>query len=205
MPATRHKPVIGLMGGIGAGKSFVARQLASLGCAVIDSDELARAALDDPEVRSGISSHWGDRVLDDQGRVDRAALARIVFDDGAALARLEELVHPYVHRMRHGLRQQHEDDPAVRAIVEDCPLLMEKQLESECDATIFVRAGRETRLRRVAARGWSDKDLAEREKNQLGLDKKAGHADYVVDNDADAAHCMAQVRGALSQILSALP
>ena len=205
MPGRPQKPVIGLTGGIGSGKSFVARQLAELGCAVIDSDELAGQALDDPHVRRLIAERWGGQVFGGDGRVDRAALARIVFPDTAQLQELERMVHPRVHELRGELRSRYQTDPTVRALVEDCPLLVENQLQDECDATVFVRADRGTRLRRVAERGWSDRDLAAREKNQLGLDIKAELADYVIANDADEAHCMAQVRGVLSQILSALP
>ena len=200
-----HKPVIGLIGGIGAGKSFVARQFARLGCAVIDSDELAKTALADPGVRSRIVERWGRRVLDSRGQVDKAALARVVFPDAAELSQLEQMVHPKVHELRSGLRRRHEADPAVCAIVEDCPLLLEKDLAGQCDVTVFVDADRRLRLQRVAERGWTDEDLAQREKNQLALDFKAGFADHVVDNNADEAHCVEQVRGVLSQILSALP
>ena len=200
-----HKPVIGLVGGIGAGKSFVARQFARLGCAVIDSDELAKAALTDPAVRSRIVQRWGRRVLDSRGHVDRIALARIVFPEAAELRQLEQMIHPKVHELRADLRRRHEADPTVRAIVEDCPLLLEKDIAGQCDVTVFVDADRRVRLQRVAERGWTDADLAQREKNQLGLDFKIGFADHVVDNNADEAHCIEQVRGVLSQILSALP
>ena len=205
MSAKRHKPVIGLTGGIGAGKSFVARQFADLGCAVIDSDKLASQALLDPGVRRLIASRWGDQVIGEGGQVDRAALARIVFPDATELRELERIIHPLVNELRGDLRRRYQADPAVRAIIEDCPLLLEKQLQDDCDVTVFVKADRRTRLRRVAERGWSAADLAAREKNQLGLDTKAEFADYVVVNDADEAHCMVRVRGVLSQILSALP
>jgi len=208
-PARMHKkynkPVIGLVGGIGAGKTFVAKQLSLLGCAVIDSDELAREALEAPDVRRQVIDRWGEQVLDSRGRVDRAVLARVVFADADELRRLEQMIHPKVHELRYALRRRYQLDPGVCAIVEDCPLLLEKGLGDECDVTIFVYADRDKRLARVAGRGWSDKELADREKNQLGLDFKADSTDHVLDNNADEVHCIEQVSGVLSQILQALP
>jgi dephospho-CoA kinase len=205
MATEQRKAVIGLTGGIGSGKSYVARLMAELGCAVIDSDMLAHEALADEQVRSGIAERFGRQVFGATGEVDREALAQIVFGDATELSMLEQLIHPFVRRERMRLRQTYQGDPAVVAIVEDCPLLLEKQLGDECDVTIFVQADRATRLRRVARRGWTASELAKREKNQLGLDHKAKYADYVIVNDADEAHCLAQVKGALSKIFSALP
>jgi len=200
-----HKPVIGLLGGIGAGKSFAARQFALLGCAVIDSDELATTALGDPDVRRQVADRWGLQVLDESGRVDRKALAQLVFKDADELQLLEQMIHPKVHELRSNLRRQYQADPAVPAIVEDCPLLLEKDLVDQCDVIVFVDADRPLRLQRVAERGWSDKELAQREKNQLALDAKADISDHIIDNSADEAHCARQVRGVFSLILQALP
>ena len=200
-----HKPVIGVLGGIGAGKSFVARQFALLGCAVIDSDELASAALADARVRRQVAERWGRQVLDESGQVDRKALAEVVFEDADELHLLEQIIHPKVHELRSDLRRQYMADPEVPAIVEDCPLLLEKDLVDQCDVKVFVDADRRLRLERVAERGWSDKELAQREKNQLALDFKAEISDHVIDNSADEAHCARQVRGVFSLILQALP
>lgn len=195
-------PVIGLAGGIGSGKTLVARQLAQLGCAVIDSDLLARQMLDEPACRAQIVRRWGDRVVGADGAIDRKALAAIVFADDAQLRSLEAIIHPAVHRERARLREEYACNDSILAIVEDCPLLFEKGLDAECDVTIFVASSRATRLRRVAAsRGWSERDLVAREKMQWELDIKAQRADYVVSNDADEADCLRQVSRILSQIL----
>src|SRR5690606_18451472 len=122
------KPILGLLGAPGSGKSFVARQFEKLGCAVIDADALAKAALDEPAVRDQLVAWWGENILKPDGRVHRSALGRIVFNDRAELAKLEGLVHPIVAERRATLRAQHQADPAVRAIVEDVPLLLEKGL-----------------------------------------------------------------------------
>ena len=195
------KPVVGLMGGIGSGKSTVARQLAALGCAVIDADDLARQALNDPAVKAELAQQWGGAVLQADGSVNRREIARLVFADADKLALLESLTHPRVHEQRQALRARFNADPSVRAIVEDCPLLLEKGIDRQCDVLVFVRASAEARAGRVAARGWSAEELARRERNQWPLDNKAQRADYVVENNAGEAECLDQVRRVLNTIL----
>ncbi len=202
MTRDRHKPVIGLVGAVGAGKTLAAQLFMEQGCAVIDADELARQALEEPDVRRQIEQHWGPQVLGEAGLIDRDALASRVFDDKQALDDLEQIIHPRVHAARQRLRRQHDSDDRVRAIIEDCPLLLEKHLEDQCDHLVFVDAPRSLRVRRVRQnRGWSEQNLADREKNQMGVDFKARRADYVVVNDADPQHLASQVRSVLFQIL----
>ena len=200
-PPDHSKPVIGLLGAPGSGKSLVARQMASLGCGVIDADRIAKQMLNEPEVRDQLARWWGGQVIGEDGHVDRAAVARIVFEQPDELRRLEKLIHPKVAQRRAALRQRMNADPAIRGIVEDVPLLLEKNLETDCDVLVFVDVPREIRLQRVrAARGWSDQTLAAREKNQLPLDIKRNRADYVLDNGADESETLLQVRRVLSQI-----
>ncbi|MCC6581462.1 MAG: dephospho-CoA kinase [Phycisphaeraceae bacterium] len=197
-----HKPVIGLCGGIGSGKSHVARLMAEMGCAVIDADALAREALDDSGVRERMVQLLGMEILDPVGRPDRRAVARKVFDRPDLLRQLEEIVHPYVHDRRALLRTTADEDDRVVAIVEDCPLLFEKALDSQCDRTIFIAASRATRLARVASqRGWSDQELASRERNQLELDSKAQRADYVIENESGGNDLRPHIRRLLTQII----
>lgn len=195
------KPVIGLLGAPGSGKSLVARQMASLGCGVIDADRIAKEVLDEPVVREQLARWWGAGILTDEGRVDRSAVAGIVFHDPAELRRLESMIHPKVARRRATLREAMQADPSVRAIVEDVPLLLEKNLETDCDVLVFVDVPPAVRLQRVKqARGWSQEDLSAREKSQLPLDIKRSRADYVLDNSADESETLIQVRRVLSQI-----
>lgn len=197
-----RKPVIGLMGGIGSGKSRVAGMFAAHGCAVIDADALAREALDEPAVVENIKSWWGSRVVDDEGRVDRKAVARIVFADPAELRRLEQLTHPLVLARRAEQRVKYMADPSVLAIIDDTPLLIEKGLDRDCDVLIFVDAPFEVRLERVTrTRGWARDELRSREKMQTPLDIKRQRADYVLQNGADVSGCEAHVQHVLSQIL----
>lgn len=202
-PGESRKPVIGLVGGIGAGKSWVARQFAALGCAVFDADAVAQRVLDEPEIRQVLVNWWGPGVVGVDGRVDRAAVARIVFEQPEALERLEGLVHPRVLQERRRLIQEWQRDPSVVAIVDDTPLLMEKGLDRECDVIVYVAAEESVRRRRLALqRGWSAGELERREKRQLALDMKARRADYCIDNSTDDSCCFEQVRWILSQIIA---
>jgi dephospho-CoA kinase len=96
----RTIPVVGLAGGIGSGKSAVARVWERLGAVVIDSDRESRAALELPEVKRQLVAWWGDRVLNPDGTVSRGAVADVVFKDAAERAKLEGLIHPLVKRKR---------------------------------------------------------------------------------------------------------
>ena len=205
MGPVKRKLVIGLTGGIGSGKSLVALQLASLGCALIDADALGQAALDAGPVRRQLVRWWGQQVIGPDDRVDRRAVARIAFGLPDELARLEGLIHPIVYELRLRLRLRYEADPAVLAIVEDCPLLLEKELQRTCDVVIFVQAEYHKRLARlIATRGWTEQELARREKSQLPLDIKAERADHVIDNNAGEVDCLSHVRRVFAQIMQEL-
>lgn len=199
----RHDiPVIGLAGGIGSGKSEVADILAEAGCVVVNSDALARQALDDPAIVAELIEWWGRSILDDEGRVDRRRVADIVFNDPAERRRLESLTHPWVEARR---REQFAAAPAdAPALVIDAPLLFEAGLDAQCDAVIFVETDRPTRLARLAAsRGWDEAELDRREESQWPLDVKRRRADYSVQNIGDRAELAAEVHRALQQIRAA--
>ncbi|WP_428938540.1 dephospho-CoA kinase [Fontivita pretiosa] len=200
------KPIIGLAGGIGSGKSYVARLFGELGCRVIDSDEQVRRAYQDPQVKQTLRQWWGEAVFDANGEIDRSAVARLIFADPKERQRLEQLLHPMVAQMRQREMESAANDAQVVAFVWDTPLLFETGLNSQCDAVVFVDAPWSDRLARVQRqRGWSGEELARREKLQMPLDKKASLSDHVVRNTAGANDDVvrAQVREVLSRILAA--
>jgi len=200
-PSRKTTPVIGLMGGPGSGKSTVASLFAELGCAVIDADRLAHAALQTDDVTDQIRQRWGEGIFDSVGQVDRGKLGKIVFEDEAALKQLESIVHPLVHAGRHREREQHQADSSVVAIVEDCPLLIESGLDKDCDALVFIDCPDPIRLERVAnSRGWDDLELKKRDQRQLPLDTKRQSADYVISNGETMARVREQVEHVLNQI-----
>jgi dephospho-CoA kinase len=195
------KPVIGLAGGIGSGKSAVAAILAELGCVVCNSDTLGREALKDPTVRDELVSWWGGGILDERGDVSRSAVASIVFNDPSQRQRLEKLVHPWIEQRRAA--QFAQAPPDAPALVIDAPLLFEADLDRLCDAVIFVDADRSVRRERVGpARGWDEAELKRREDCQLPLDVKRGRADYVISNNRDLTALHQQVSRVLSEIIA---
>lgn len=193
-------PVIGLAGGIGSGKSTVARAFEALGCVISDSDAEAKALLLNPEIRDVLTDRWGLGVLGADGQVSRPAVGRVVFADSGERAWLESVIHPRLHAMRADSLAE-----AVRAgaagFVIDAPLLFEAGLEGECDAVVFVDCPRPVRLRRVMEyRGWDAEELGKREKAQLPLDEKRRRSDYLVINAGDRVSMEAGVREVFDQI-----
>jgi dephospho-CoA kinase len=180
---SRHPLVIGLTGGVGAGKSEVARLLGEHGFRVIDSDKEAKAALDRPEVREELVKWWGEQVLRSDGTIDRRAVANIVFSDEAERTRLEQLVHPLVKADRAAFVDRAARE-GKKGVVVDAPLLLEAGSDKECDVVVFVDSTPELRLARVrATRGWDQAELARRENAQLPLEEKRRRSDEVVVND----------------------
>lgn len=198
---TASKPIIGLAGGIGSGKTAVAHLLAKHGCIVADSDAAARAALLDPAIRTRIVERFGRKVLDPSGEIDRSALAGIVFRDPEQRQALEAIVHPWVHQRR--LEEFACAPPDAPALVIDAPLLFEAGLNDKCDAVILVDAPRETRLSRVREnRGWNKEELDRREASQMPLDEKRRMADYVITNSGSFEKLDEQVREVLATIVT---
>jgi len=197
------KPIIGITGGIGSGKSFIARSFGELGCCVIDSDTQVRASYEDPEVLQTLRRWWGDSVFNPDGSLRRAAIAQRVFSSESERKRLEGLIHPLVALARDRQMQKMSQNMGVVAFVWDTPLLLEAGLKDECDAVVFVDAPPELRLERVArSRGWDSAELLRRENLQWPLDRKREIADYVIRNTADAGEARDQVQDVLSRILA---
>jgi dephospho-CoA kinase len=196
------KPIIGIAGGIGSGKSFVARLFGELGCLVLSADEQVRAAYEDPEVRNTLKQWWGSGVINGEGHVDRRAVAQRVFEKPEERRRLEALIHPRVAAMRDAAMAAAAADAQVLAFVWDIPLLFEVGLNTRCDAIVFVDAPWADRLRRVRqTRGWDEAELRRRENLQLGLDNKRRMSNDIVQNTADVGFARKQVQEILSRIL----
>lgn len=197
------KPIIGLAGGIGSGKTFIAQMFADAGCMVISSDEIIRQAYKDSAIKQTLKKWWGQMVFSPDGEIDRSAVARKVFSRPEDRKKLEQLLHPYANTVRERMMQQAGEDLNIKAFVWDTPLLMETGLNRLCDKVVFVESPREDRLARVKqARNWSEGDLAERENLQLPLDKKKEISDYCISNTANADYARGQVRDTLTRILA---
>jgi dephospho-CoA kinase len=194
------KPVIGLVGGIGSGKSQVAAAFARRGGRVVAGDELAHAALRQPELRERIVARWGPEVLDERGEVQRRRLGAIVFADDGERRALEEVLHPWIKRRIREEVDAARADPAVRFVVLDAAVMLEAGWDGVCDRLVYIDAPREVRLRRLAEqRGWTPQEADARERAQLPLTEKAGRADHVLDNATTLDHLERQVDALLDQ------
>jgi dephospho-CoA kinase len=175
--------LVGLTGGIGTGKSTVARMLEKRGAVVFDADVLARQA-----VAPGtpgfdqVVERFGPNVLAPGGGLDREALASIVFSDPAARRDLEGIVHPEVRRMfAEGCEEYRYSD---RVVVFSAPLLVETGMHTAFDRLIVVSAPVTTQIERLMRdRGMAERDVQARIAAQLPLEAKAEVADILVDND----------------------
>ena len=174
--------LVGLTGGIGSGKSTVARMLQERGAVVLDADEFARVAVvaGSPGLRSVVARFGGD-ILGPDGELDRPKLASIVFADPQALADLEAIVHPEVRRMIADGIQENLD--ADRVVVLVNPLLIEMGTHRDCDVVIVVSTSPETQIARSLARGMAEGDVRARMAAQLPLDERAREADVLIDNE----------------------
>ncbi|HTU92051.1 MAG TPA: dephospho-CoA kinase, partial [Gemmataceae bacterium] len=184
-PAKGDKLVVGLLGGIGSGKSQVAAAFARQGARIIAGDQLGQAALRDPDIRGRIVSRWGEGIVDERGEIDRRGLAAIVFADPDQRKALEAITHPWIRQRIRAELEETSKDPRVPLIVLDAAVMLEAGWNEVCDRLVFIEAPRAVRLERVARqRGWSEKEVEAREQAQLPLTEKAVRADHVLDNSA---------------------
>lgn len=195
--------VIGVVGGIASGKSTVSETLCELGADVLDADREGHAVLLDPDVESAVRQRWGEAVFRD-GRIDRAAVARIVFsspnaDDERAF--LERLTHP---RIANRLSQRLDEarQRGVRAVVLDAAVMLKTGWDRFCDRVVFVDAPVEQRRARALLRGWSAAEFADREAAQEPVEEKRRRADVVIDNSRTLDETRNQVRCLFAGVLS---
>jgi dephospho-CoA kinase len=199
------KPIIGIAGGIGGGKSLIARLFGELGCFVIDADAQVKSAYERASVRQTLREWWGEAVFCEDGTVNRGEVARRIFSSEADRRRLEQYLHPLIVQERRERMEKASKERDFVAFVWDTPLLFEAGHAGECDAVVFVESSRSARLERLARdRRWTEAQLVEREKLQMPLDKKREISDYVIRNTADAAFARDQVQKILSRIVFGL-
>lgn len=172
---------IGLSGGIGSGKSTVAKILSELGAVVIDADAIAKEVLEPGQVGyENVIHNFGDSVLDPTGNIDRKKLAELVFQDETKLAKLESIVHPAVLSR---VTQIRESLPDAAIVVYDTPLLIEKGLQDQFDTVLIVLADLESRRERLLSRGLLLKDIDARIANQATDEQRKAVADVLIVND----------------------
>lgn len=195
----RSALVIGLVGGIAAGKSTVAGLFGAHGIQHVDADFHARLAAQDPEALREVAAaaELGARFVQG-GQLDRAALASHIFQDPVAKQRLEAILHP---RVRQRILAQLEAARAAdQTALLDVPLLFEAGLYELCDTIVFVATSEATRQERARSRGWQDGELARREANQMPLADKQARSQHVIHNDRDLAQTAMEVEALLRDL-----
>jgi dephospho-CoA kinase len=191
-----QQKIIGLLGGIGSGKSSVAAEFRKLGCKVIDADDIAHKFLDDPAIKKQILEAFGDEIFDDSSQINCKKLAEITFSSKQQLQQLNNILHPVILGRCEQLLNGYKHQPEIPAIIIDMPLLVEVGWDKKCDKLIFVDCKIEKRLERVKKKGLLDeKQLKKREKFQISLDNKMQMADNVINNNSDFSELSKQVIG----------
>lgn len=187
--------MVGLTGGIGAGKSAVATRLAELGAVVIDADRLARESVaPGSDGLAEVIDEFGPEVLAADGSLDRAALSRRVFSDEAARRRLEAIIHP---RVRARTAELVAAAPADAVVVNDVPLLVEAGLAGAYQLVIVVLAPERTRVERlVRTRGMARDEAHARIRAQASDEQRRAVADVLISNDGSLDDLTAQVDAA---------
>ncbi|WP_025133610.1 dephospho-CoA kinase [Leucobacter sp. PH1c] len=188
--------LIGLTGGIAAGKSTIGRRLAELGAIRIDADQLARdaVAVGSPGLARVAEAFGADRVIRSDGSLDRAALGAIVFADAEALARLNGIVHPEVQRLFAEAQAAALAADPDAVVVYEIPLLVEAARELPFDLVVVAEAPSEVRVARmVELRGMSEADARGRIANQASDAERRAVADVVIDTAGTEAETLAQV------------
>jgi len=172
---------VGITGGIGSGKTTVAKVFSTLGIAVYNADERARSiTATDPEVREKIVTLFGAEVFNVKNALNRAKLAEVVFSDAEALEKLNAIVHPRV-RIDFGkwIAEQ-----TSEYIIKEAAILIENGTHKELDALILVTADKEERIERVMKRDGVNRELVvQRMNNQMDDRDKQEFATYTIDND----------------------
>ena len=188
---------IGLIGGIGSGKSLVAQLLAKLGAVVLDADRIGHDVLRQEDVKDAVRGRYENSVFDSNDEIDRKKLAKIVFaptEQGAKeLAFLNELTHPRITD-EFQKRLAALDANSVELVVVDAPLLFESGWGKLASKILFVEVPEEIRRQRCQKRGWSREHFDAREAAQWPVEKKRQLADYVIRNTGTEEELAENVR-----------
>jgi dephospho-CoA kinase len=189
---------IGLSGGIGSGKSTVAKIFADLGAVVIDADAIAKEVLEPGQAGyENVLHAFGETLLDTSGNIDRKILASLVFQDAEKLLKLESIVHPAVIARVSDIR---ESLPETSIVVYDTPLLVEKQLQDQFDKVLIVSADEDIRKERLVQRGLDLADIEARMANQATDSQRTVVADFVIINNGSMKELREQVAKVWQQL-----
>ena len=189
---------VALTGGIGSGKSLAGEYFEALGAIVIDSDQLARDAIErGSDGFDQVIDRFGDSILKD-GDIDRAALARVVFTDADARQDLEEIIHPRVRARSEEIVTR---AGANAIVINQIPLLFETKGADRFDLVITIEASEELRIERAITRGLKEYEVRQRMANQASEDDRRSIADIVIVNDGSTAELLTEVERVWNTVL----
>ena len=172
--------VAGLTGGIGSGKTTVARLFELLGCAVFESDKVAQAIYFKPEIKSKVIQLLGSESYLSANSIDKKFISSKIFSDTGLLQQLNAIIHPAVIAKSNQFIKEH----SGKLIIKETALLFEAHLEKTVDAIILVVANDETRIRRVMQRdGLTHEEVEKKIKSQLPQSEKIKKADFIIYNE----------------------
>lgn len=172
--------IIGLTGGIGSGKSTVAKYIASKGIPIYIADEEAKKIMSKKSVIKEVQSVFEEIIINEDKQLDRKKIASIVFQNPSKLDQLNKVIHPKVKEHFKKWMIEHKDYPFV---VKEVAILFETGGNIDCDKIILVTAPEEIKINRILKRDNIEKDeIIKRMKNQLSDDEKAKKSDFVVTN-----------------------
>jgi len=199
----KPKKIIGILGGIGSGKSTVANEFEKLGCAVISADQLAAELLDDKKIKSAIIRTFGRDVLDEENNINRVKVSEIVFFSQKNVEKMNAILHPPILRQTNLLIDKYNQTEDIKAIILDMPLLVEVGWQNKCDYLIFVSSSEMEKNHRIRKNyPKNTENIKKREKFKISLDKKADIAHYIIDNNSDLKTLAEQVARIFSKILN---
>ncbi len=197
--------VVGLTGGIATGKSTVAGYLREAGVPVVDADRLGRLVLEKDNVAyRPVIEAFGDRILDEEGNIDRGRLGQVVFNDERRRKILEEITHPAIAAMARRAMALIRERGEPLAFYE-AALLVETGIYKSLASLVLVTCSVETQLRRLTARdGISDQAAAARIASQYPVEEKLKVADYVINTECSLEETKGSVLGTLCELRSKL-
>lgn len=193
--------IIGLTGGIGSGKSTVARSLQEHGFPIVDADLIAREIVEPGQpALAELTKEFGEDILNADGSLDRGLLASRAFTNKDTTQRLNDITHPRINQRTQELFDEARENGA-EAVIYDMPLLIDKGLHKDMDATIVVHAAEHVRLERLTTkRGLDVDDVRRRINAQIDDETRKQHADILLDNNGTEEDLTKQIAQAVDKI-----
>lgn len=190
---------IGLTGGLGTGKSTIAKIINQYGIPVIDADLIAHQALQfGQKSYFQVLQYFGPEILNEDKTVNRKKIAEIVFNNKEKLQKLESIIHPEVKNRVSLLRNKFEAENHKVAFY-DVPLLFEKNMQSDFDRIVVISANLENQKQRLKLRNqWTEEEINSRLNSQLSMEEKTKGADFVIDNNGSLDDLHQSVKKMLS-------